>query len=132
MIESEILSLNFFVPIKTVSELNLRQHWTKRHKRASQQKKGVALVLSQVDSEIALQLKKQALNGNLIVELIRISPRKLDDDNLQASLKAVRDEITKFIFPEKSYGRGDEMIKFEYKQKKGKAKEYAVEFSFLA
>jgi hypothetical protein len=69
-----------------------------------------------------------------IVTLIRIAPRKLDEDNLRSALKAVQDSVATWIAPRvDSRGRmsGDDgengPITFRHGQRKGAPREYGVE-----
>lgn len=116
------------IPIKTVSEANLQGHWSKRHKRAKTQKRWVKYVLGNaIKNESPEFLKMRPLT----ITLIRIAPRKLDGDNLQTSLKACRDQVADILNPGLMPGRADDdpAITWEYDQRKGIAKEYAVEVS---
>ena len=80
------------VPIKTVSEANNQEHWTKKSKRHSQQQFFVRHALKKNNIKINLPCS---------IKLTRLAPRILDDDNLPVSMKYIRDEIAAYIFPEK-------------------------------
>lgn len=74
----------------TVSKTNQRVHWTKKARDAREQR------------ITTHQAWRYGLNGwcpdlPCSVTLIRISPRKLDDDNLRGALKSVRDGIADCI-----------------------------------
>ena len=106
------------IPIKTVSEANMREHWSVKHKRVKAQHEAVKWMLG-------LELIKQDLLGKLKLPLkigfTRIAPRKLDkDDNLNISFKAIRDQVAKTI----GFNDGDDRVTWDYQQEKGK--EYAV------
>lgn len=73
------------LPIKTVSEANVREHWGSKAYRAKKQR------LSTVGGLLAAGWPRPSLP--LVITLTRISPRRIDDDNLARSLKAVRDGI---------------------------------------
>lgn len=101
-------------PCLTVSTLNAREHWSVKAKRAKQNR-----------GETYLQLRCAATGHQVpcTVSLTRIAPRALDGDNLQASLKNVRDGAADWL---KVDDRHPE-VTWKYAQRKGKPKEYAVE-----
>lgn len=92
------------IPIRTVSEANSSEHWTKKAKRHKQQQFFVRL---------AYKKFIEKLDFPCTVTMIRLSPRPLDDDNLRSAFKYIRDEISECIFPEKAG---------VYMTKKGKVK----------
>lgn len=103
-----------WLPIRTVSEANQREHWAAKAKRAKGQRILVAsLMRGNVwpDKPLAVTLRRICKDRRGI----------LDDDNLARSFKAVRDEVAKQI------GRddGDDSLKWIYEQKIGG--KYAVE-----
>lgn len=108
--------IEFQVPLKTVSELNKREHWLAAHKRHKNQK-----------MIVTAYLRKYANLGpvpfvSAKVTLTRISPRILDShDNLPASLKYIVDAIAEYLVPGKATGRADDDIRilWEYQQEKG-------------
>jgi hypothetical protein len=57
-----------------------------------------------------------------VVTLIRVAPRKLDDDNLQSGFKALRDGIADRL----GVKDNDPRVKWKYDQVRGRAKEYAA------
>ena len=114
--------LDWTLPITTISESNARDHWSKKAARARAQRQ-----------HIWVQWRNNEKNFDLvktpcIIRLTRISPCKLDDDNLRGALKACRDGISDCIVPGRAPGRSDnvEGMSFEYHQEKGKPKEKAV------
>lgn len=85
--------ISWILPIKTVSESNISEHWTKRRKRHRQQQFFVRELFLHEEKEIPIPCT---------VNLIRLAPRFLDkDDNLRVSFKWIKDEISECIFPEK-------------------------------
>ena len=101
------------IPIRTVSELNSREHWTAKHKRAKKQKSAVKnkfflLKIDKVDT----------------VRLTRFGKRLLDDDNLQASFKAIRDQIADCLHPGLAPGQADKFFNWQYAQEI--AKNYSI------
>jgi len=75
------------LPIKTGAGLNDRMHWRARARKVKAQREGtrLALFLNRCNwSELPLPLG---------IRLIRLSAGVLDSDNLQGSLKAIRDGV---------------------------------------
>ena len=107
------------IPIRLVSEANISDHWTKKHKR---KQKVRLLLLSYLPDLSKCQLPCK-------VTLTRIAPRKLDkEDNLPMAFKYVKDFLADKLIPGKAAGRSDddERIEWNYEQEKGDPKEYAV------
>jgi hypothetical protein len=73
---------SYFLPIKTVTGLNAREHWTKRAKRVKSERTITACVIRSHPTPC-------------IVLMTRLSERLCDDDNLQGACKAIRDEVAK-------------------------------------
>lgn len=87
--------ISWEIPLKTVSEANVFEHWTKKSKRHRQQQYFTNL-------SFKTHIKPGMLLFPLEVSLIRLAPRSLDEeDNLRFSLKYVKDEIGACLFPEK-------------------------------
>ena len=106
-----MILIEVFVPVKTVSEGNIREHWIKAARRHQEQRFGV----------------ENALKGALFqlpctVKLTRHGTRTLDSDNLQFSFKWVRDSVADFLIPGLKRGRADDdpRIEWIYDQKKVK------------
>ena len=106
------------IPIRTVSEANQREHWSKRHRRNVAQQARVAWTLFGHEWT-ALPCR---------ITLTRIAPRKLDPDNLAGSFKHVQDAVAKWL----GVDDGDASLTWVYAQRKGAAKEYAVEVALEA
>lgn len=106
------------LPIRTWSEANLRMHWAARARRAQKQRQTARLLV------------RAALNGEgpfsesrrLTVRLTRISPRRLDSDNLAVALKHARDGVADAL----GMDDGDPRLVWLYGQRTGKPNEYAV------
>ena len=109
------------VPIKTVSELNVVEHWAKRAKRAKEQRALTAMVLANAAASGDIT---GAITLPALVTITRIAPRELDSDNLAASQKHIRDGVADWLNVD---DRHHERVAYQYKQRKGKPKEYAVE-----
>lgn len=107
------------VPIRTVSEGNSREHWRKSHARHKSQKLAVSHYLKKDKPNITLPCK---------ITLTRIAPRALDSDNLQFSLKYIRDATADYIKPGLQAGRADDDkgMEWVYSQEKGKPKTYGI------
>jgi hypothetical protein len=114
--------LKIKLPIKTVSEGNKSEHWSKKSKRHKNQKFLVKLALAdQLDTLPSLPVQ---------ITLTRVAPRSLDrHDNLPMALKYVLDAICEILIPNKAIGQadGDPRIQVKYEQIRGVPKEYAIE-----
>jgi hypothetical protein len=91
----------------------LREHWAKRSKRHKAQRNWIEYFWQVDNPKIEVPCK---------IKLVRISPRKLDYDNLVGgALKFTRDVIADLILPGKAKGRadGDDRLFWEYGQTKG-------------
>ena len=84
----------FEVPIETPSLTNLREHPMRRSSRAKRQRRDVYYCWrAQPDGPKEELRARVKAGGRLAVTLIRYAKRPLDDDNLRAALKHVRDEV---------------------------------------
>lgn len=109
-------SVRLALPIRTVSETNQREHWSRRHKRRRAQRLTVALTMT------PLVVGLRGFVG-LNVMLTRIAPRELDDDNLRGALKAVRDGVADAL----GIDDGDRRVTWLYGQGRGTPRAYGVE-----
>lgn len=107
------MQVDIFLPLKTVSEANLSEHWTKRSKRSKMQQNYVRASLMQESDLISLPCK---------VTLIRFGIKEMDYDNLVHSFKHVRDGIASYIHPGLAPGQADNdpNITWVYQQSKCK------------
>lgn len=114
--------INFNIPVKTVSESNLREHWTQRKKRSDTQKLATLCQMIKIKDNITFPCT---------VILTRIGKRKLDTDNLPISLKHVRDEIANHLIPGLKPGQadGDSRICWIYQQKTDK--NYSIDVKII-
>lgn len=102
------------LPIYTCSEANQRGTWKRHHKRRSRQRGTVRL---------ALRAHLGRPPGPPVsVELTRVAPRKLDDDNLQGAFKHVRDGVADWL----GIDDGDERVRWLYGQEKGPKRRYGI------
>ena len=113
--------------MRTVSEANTKEHWTKSSKRHQMQQWFIRRQFLVEERKVMVPCT---------VKLVRLGGRFLDkDDNLPMSFKWIRDEIAECIFPEQRVqyvdkhgklrslkGRLDDspLIKWEYDQEKSK------------
>lgn len=102
------------LPIKVVSEANLRECWQSKHRRSRNQRDIVKIGLYNFHRSL------RAYKGPIKVTLTRIGVRKLDGDNLQRAFKGVRDQVAE----ECGVDDGADRIEWRYGQEKGKP--YAV------
>ena len=101
----------FAIPIRTVNPLNTREHWAKRAKRSKSEREW-AFILTRV--------QPPGTARPVIVALERVGKRKMDDDGLSASFKAIRDGIASKL----GIDDGSDDIRFVYSQRIGN--EYSV------
>lgn len=94
------------------STANLREHWSRRAKRAKNQREAARGALACYARELRALA---ALGGVIRVELVRVSPRKLDSDNLQGALKAIRDGVADAL----GIDDGSPRYRWGYAQRKG-------------
>lgn len=80
--------VSFFVPITTVSGLNVREHHMVRARRVKRER-----------NALLLRWPRRPVPVPCEVSLVRVSPRMdaLDDDAVPGAVKAVRDEIARLI-----------------------------------
>ena len=115
--------------IRIVSESNVREHWTKRNRRANGSKSKKNPSVGQrplVRMMLNLNAKKPRLPCT--IKLVRIAPRKLDQGNIAAALKHVQDGCADWIGID---DRRDELVKYEYLQDTGEPKEYALRIEIV-
>lgn len=118
--------INWHLPIKTASEGNSRENHFAKWRRHEDQK-------DRIKKHFLSEKPKIKLPCTCV--LTRIAPRMLDEhDNLPMAFKFITDQLAALIIGNDVPGRADsdKRIKWEFKQKKGKTKEYAinVEISF--
>jgi len=109
-------SIEFYAPIRIVSEANDRSHWAVKYKRKTAQQGEMIIILRNV------LRKNPKVAFPCVVSLTRIGPRRIDDDNLANGFKGVRDSIAH----ELDVDDGDHRIRFEYDQEVIGKREYGV------
>jgi len=105
-----------YLPLRTRSESNLREHWASKGRRTKSLRHGTYWGL------MAQWGKMDVPEEGMTIRLTRIAPRKLDSDNLAGALKAVRDGVADYL----AVDDGDPRLRWEYDQRRGKKKEYGV------
>lgn len=116
---------HWHLPLKTASEANCSEHWTKKARRHRLQKNKVKAVLLSERPAIAIPCA---------IVLTRIAPRQLDiHDNLAISMKWVSDALAEFLRPGQAPGRADDckQITWQFKQEKGQVREYAIRIEIM-
>jgi hypothetical protein len=103
------------LPLKIESTPNRREHWAARASRAKLHRTTAWASLREAD-------KLPRILGPVVVTITRIAPRELDDDNLAAGAKAVRDGVADWL----GVDDRDPLITWRYAQERGKPKEYAA------
>ncbi len=102
--------MRFSIPIRLPSLLNTRMHWRRMLSLKKKQKEATALCM------VGVVMPPMPL----LVTITRVGPKKLDDDNLAASAKYIRDEIARIIGTDD----GSPLYTWRYEQRAGK---YCVE-----
>lgn len=115
--------VELILPIRTISEANMSEHWTKKSKRHKTQKKLVWWALND---------KRPPTITPVTLTLTRISPRIMDFSNLVSSFKWIEDACAEYFHPGLAPGRADGFgdISFIYKQMKGNPNEYKIKIEF--
>ena len=103
----------YTLPIRTVSEANISEHWGSRSRRASEQRLVARVITAHRISNAALPMT---------ITMKRIGPKRMDDDNLARSLKAVRDGIADALGADD----GDPRLTWRYEQDSQGFAEYSV------
>jgi hypothetical protein len=108
------MSVEVVLPLRTTNPNNgSHGHWAVQAKKRARERMGAAMVLRTI----------HAPPMPCVVELARISPRRLDSDGLRAALKSVRDEVAIWIgLPVNVRGHAedsDPRVFWKYTQGKG-------------
>lgn len=111
------------MPIKTISEANVKEHWGAKSRRAKSQRRIAKLHVHNYIQALPRGYLDMLKRNGMIITLIRINrtAHVLDDDNLARSLKAVRDGVAEAI----GLDDGNKAYTWKYEQRKESA--YAVE-----
>jgi len=119
--KTQKLRYELFANIRIESEANLREHWSKKHRR---HKKYIQEV-----NRLWAEIPEPRPNPPAKITLCRIAPREFDYDNLISAMKTIRDLLAGLLIPGLAPGRadGDTRLEWIYEQKKGRPKEYALQ-----
>lgn len=106
------------LPMRTVTEANCFEHWTKKHKRHKIQQKSIGLSLNPLKNIIKLPCH---------IELTRYAPKSLDKyDNLPMSFKYIVDACCAIIKNDFRPGRADDDERFTISYDQVKSKNYGI------
>lgn len=89
--------------LRTVSESNMREHWSVKAKRVRLQREFVAVALASIDDAATKQLRA---SPRVVVQFTRVGGKKLDSDNLVGAFKACRDQVAKWLGKDDAPGSG--------------------------
>jgi len=99
--------VRFHIPIRLPSLANTRMHWRAMASLKKKQRVATAICIRPLIDEMPLP--------PLFVTITRIGPRKLDDDNLAAACKYVRDQIAATV----GVDDGSSQYTWRYEQRRG-------------
>lgn len=108
------------IPIRLMSEANQREHWRVKAKRVAQHR-----AIGRIGLGPKVKGQPWIATRPVLVTITRIGPRKLDDDNLASSAKALRDGIADAM----QVDDGDARITWRYDQATGRT--YAVDVEII-
>jgi hypothetical protein len=95
------------LPIETISEANTKEHWARKANRVKKQR---------ADAFYYCRLKRGIIevspDATIKIKLVRLAPKKLDNDNLVSAFKAIRDGIADWL----KVNDGSDKITWEYDQ----------------
>lgn len=104
------------IPLRTRGS-NARETWQARHRRVKGERLHTATAL----------LGQQRPAIPCVVTLTRLSSGTLDDDNLRAACKAIRDQIAAWLGIDDRHGH---QVRYEYSQRRAARGQYGVEVEF--
>lgn len=114
-------TIAFTLPLEILSEMNQRDHWAVRYRRASRQKRVAHTHTLKYAHRIRERVRKDSALC-LVVRLVRVMrkrQRPFDSDNLQSGFKAVRDGIAWAL----GVDDGSDRIDWQCDQERGTGKE---------
>lgn len=110
--------MEYFLDLHLKSAANIKKHWRER-----------AMITKVLRSAAYWETVKNInkiheITPPLVITLTRISPRKLDEDNLLYAFKPIRDGIADVLWPELSHVKRDDHdgVQWLYTQEKGESK----------
>lgn len=114
--------------LRIVSESNVREHWSKKNRRANGSKSKKTPTLGQRPTvRFVLQTKATKPAFPCVIRLVRIAPRKLDQGNIAAAMKHVQDGCADWIGID---DRRDDLVKYEYMQEQA-SKTYGLRIEIV-
>jgi len=111
------------LPLRLVSLLNKREHHMAAANRAASHRNAVRIAVRTLPLARAMRLGERA-GLQLLVTITRVAPRELDDDNLTASAKHVRDGVADALGLASDR---DQRVLWRVQQRRGEPREYAAE-----
>lgn len=111
--------MTFTVPIRPKGGMNVRDgHWAARAKRVKAERAAVAAYapLPWVWRQLAAE------SDSFRVTLLRVSPRRMDDDGWVSNAKAVRDEVARLL----GIDDGSPRLVWHYGQERGEVRQHLV------
>lgn len=119
-----------YLAVDAVNTSNRREHWAVKAKRAKAHRQGAALTLRPLWRAYGYDAQgcDELLADGLVVELVRVAPRALDDDGNVTSLKAVRDGVADALG---LISDRDPRVTWRYSQRDGEPKQRCVEIFVL-
>jgi hypothetical protein len=120
--------ITYTIPIKTVSESNMREFWAVKAKRARTQRNTARIHSCVAFSRFPMCKRSMShlltrCKVTLEITLTRIGKRKQDRDNMIGGMKHVIDGIADAL----EIDDGDERLDWQYKQEIGKTYGVRVE-----
>ena len=109
------VSFTVTAPVRVVSEMNVRGHWSARKRRFHEQQEAVAACLANLRGAEATAAYLLQTGGTARVTLTRLGGQRLDGDNLASAFKAVRDCVARRL----GVDDGDPAVEWEYAQEPG-------------
>ena len=103
------------LPVRIVSEANVREHWRKVAQRKQSHRRTALLMLRATPCPCS--------DEQITITLTRIAPRTLDDDNLASGLAGCQDGVSQWLGVVGVNNR----TRWIYRQRRGQVGEYAVE-----
>jgi hypothetical protein len=97
--------LEFYAPIKTVSEANQSEHWREKYRRKKAQQR-------EMNAEWLRAVKGRKVQLPCTVRFLRIGPKRLDKDNLSGCFKHLQDEVARML----GVDDGGNLVTWEYDQ----------------
>ena len=117
-----MLICDLTLPLKTVSEMNVRTHWAVRAKRMKEHRFCAKSAVAGVAKTALPPFMEWPDMLPLVVVLTRYSAGRLDDDNLRSALKGVRDGVAEAI----GINDADARVSYHYQQERCQRNSYAV------